>query len=74
MNIISRYPFTGSGLTGSIVNADISSIGDGNNGVYGSAYSFPGSAFQSSNYFRDIVFVANCKHRCLRREQRLRRS
>jgi hypothetical protein len=57
VNIATNYPFTGSGLATSIVNGDISSVADGRNGVYGSAFAFPTNSFQNSNYFRDIVFV-----------------
>jgi hypothetical protein len=59
VNIVSRYPFTGNGLAASIVNGDLSSVADGNNGVYGTSGSFPSSSFQNGNYFRDIVFVAD---------------
>ena len=55
-NIISTYPFTGSGLATSIVNGNISSVADGGNGVYGNASAFPTNSFQNANYFRDIVF------------------
>lgn len=46
------------GLQTSVVNGDLSSVADGNNGVYGSSNSFPTNSFRTSNYFRDIVFVA----------------
>ena len=59
VNVQSNYPYTGSGLASPIVNGDISSIADGNNGVYANAGVFPSGSFQSSNYFRDIVFVAD---------------
>ena len=57
VNIGSRYPFTGSGLANPIVNGEIGSVADGNNGVYGNPFAFPTLSFQNSNYFRDIVFV-----------------
>jgi hypothetical protein len=41
-----------------MVNGDIVSLA-GTNGVYGSPGAFPTSYFQASNYFRDIVFVAD---------------
>ena len=47
------------GWRASIVNGDISSVADGNNGVYGSPFTFPSTSFQNSNYFRDIVYVAD---------------
>jgi len=57
VNIGSRYPFTLSGLHTQITNGSIASVADGNNGVYGNPFAFPSSAYLSSNYFRDIVFV-----------------
>ena len=59
VNIGSRYPLTSGGLANQIVNGDISSIADGNNGVFGNPFAFPTNSWQNSNYFRDIVFVAN---------------
>jgi hypothetical protein len=59
VNIAAYYPFTNGGLATSIVNGDISSVADGNNGVFGPAFGFPTNSFQSSNYFRDILFVAD---------------
>jgi len=56
-NIGSRYPFTSGGLASSIVNGDLSSVADGNNGVFGKAGVFPTQSFNNSNYFRDVVFV-----------------
>jgi len=58
VNFQSNYPFTSNGLAASIVNGDISSVADGNNGVFGAPATFPAGSYQSSNYFRDIVFVA----------------
>ncbi len=46
------------GLASPVVNGDLSSVADGNNGVYGQpANSFPTNSYQNSNYFCDIVFV-----------------
>ncbi|MBR8841028.1 MAG: DUF4082 domain-containing protein, partial [Stigonema ocellatum SAG 48.90 = DSM 106950] len=45
-------------LATSVVNGDLSTVADGKNGVYGNASTFPTSSYQNSNYFRDIVFVA----------------
>jgi hypothetical protein len=58
VNIFSRYAFTNNGLASPIVNGDVSSIADGNNGVYGPSGQFPTKSYQNSNYFRDVVFVA----------------
>lgn len=44
-------------LASSIVNGDLSSVADGNNGVFGSPSSLPTNSYRNSNYFRDIVFV-----------------
>jgi hypothetical protein len=57
VNIFSRYAFTNNGLASPIVNGDVSSIADGNNGVYGPSGQFPTKSYQNSNYFRDIVFT-----------------
>jgi hypothetical protein len=58
-NIVSRYPFTAAGLLTAIVNGDISSVADGANGVFGTAFAFPSNSFNNANYFRDIVFVGD---------------
>jgi hypothetical protein len=59
VNVANFFPFTEFGLATSIVNGDISSVADNNNGVFGNAFAFPSSSYHNSNYFRDIVFVAN---------------
>jgi hypothetical protein len=51
------FAVTNSALGSSVVNSDLSTVADGNNGVYGSLGSFPTNSYQNSNYFRDIVFV-----------------
>ncbi|PSB29496.1 N,N-dimethylformamidase beta subunit family domain-containing protein [Chlorogloea sp. CCALA 695] len=46
------------GLASVVVNGFISSVADGNNGVYGQpANSFPTNSYQNSNYFCDVAFV-----------------
>ncbi|RCJ23210.1 Ig domain-containing protein group 1 domain-containing protein [Nostoc sp. ATCC 43529] len=41
-----------------IVNGDLTSVADGNNGVFNlSANSFPTSSYRNTNYYRDIAFV-----------------
>ena len=59
VNVGSRYPVSAGGLANPIINGDISSVADGANGVYGTPFAFPTNSWQNSNYFRDIVFVAN---------------
>ncbi len=59
VNIASHFPFTLGGLATAITNGDVSSVADGQNGVYGGTGTFPSSSYQNSNYFRDIVFVAD---------------
>jgi hypothetical protein len=59
VNVGSRYPTSLNALTSSIVNGDISSVADGNNGVFGNPFALPTGSYQNSNYFRDIVFVAD---------------
>jgi hypothetical protein len=51
------YGATDGGLSSQISNADLHSVADGNNGVYGSVGSFPTASFDNANYFRDVVFV-----------------
>lgn len=53
------FAITNSGLASSILNGELSTIADGNNGVFGNPGTFPINSFQSSNYFRDIVFFAS---------------
>jgi Domain of unknown function (DUF4082) len=57
VNVASNFPFTQGGLATAITNGDLSSVADGQNGVYGAPGAVPTSSFQNSNYFRDIVFV-----------------
>jgi Domain of unknown function (DUF4082)/Bacterial Ig-like domain (group 1) len=58
VNSNSYFPITYTELANSIVNGDLSSVADGNNGVFGSPNSLPTNSYQNSNYYRDIVFVA----------------
>lgn len=58
VNANSSYGDTYDQLATPIVNNDLSSVADGNNGVYGSLDSFPMNSYRNSNYFRDIVFTA----------------
>jgi hypothetical protein len=50
------YVATAGGLASQIVNQDLSSV-VGNNGVFGSAGSFPSSTFGGNSYFRDVFFT-----------------
>ena len=59
VNINSHYAFARGGLATSIVNGDLSSVADGNNGVFGSPGAFPTNSWNNSNYFRDIVFATD---------------
>lgn len=59
VNINSHFPSTVNGLSGQVVNGDLRSIADGNNGVFGSPAALPTSSYNNSNYFRDILFVAD---------------
>ncbi|MFB2773263.1 N,N-dimethylformamidase beta subunit family domain-containing protein [Pelatocladus sp. BLCC-F211] len=59
VNVNAYYAITYNELGSSIVNGDLSSVADGNNGVYNvNPNSFPTSSYQNSNYYRDIAFVA----------------
>lgn len=56
VNVVSYYVDTVGGLATSVVNVDLSSVTDGQNGVFGTPGLFPTGSYQNSNYFRDIVF------------------
>lgn len=57
VNAVGYYPFTAGGLGNSIANGgDLSSVADGNNGVYATPGIFPSSSYQNADYFRDIVY------------------
>ncbi|PPS42787.1 N,N-dimethylformamidase beta subunit family domain-containing protein [Chroococcidiopsis sp. TS-821] len=58
VNVNSYFAISYDQLANSIVNGDLSSVA-GNNGVYGVPGALPQNSFRNSNYFRDIVFVAN---------------
>ncbi|MEH2139980.1 N,N-dimethylformamidase beta subunit family domain-containing protein [Nostoc sp.] len=58
VNANAYYVATYDQLASSIVNGDLSSVADGNNGVYDTnPNSFPTNSYRNSNYSRDIVFV-----------------
>lgn len=59
VNINGFFADTHSGLASSVVNGNLSSVADGNNGVYGSPGSLPTNSYLNSNYFCDVVFVAS---------------
>jgi hypothetical protein len=47
-----------SGLASQVVNGNLRSV-VGSNGVWGNAGLFPTTTWENSNYFRDVVFIAN---------------
>ncbi|BAY18544.1 Ig domain protein group 1 domain protein [Anabaenopsis circularis NIES-21] len=58
VNVNSHYVATYSELAASIINGNVRSVADGNNGVYNvTAHSFPQNSYNNSNYYRDIGFV-----------------
>ncbi|MEH2191990.1 MAG: N,N-dimethylformamidase beta subunit family domain-containing protein [Nostoc sp.] len=58
INANAYYVITSDQLTSSIVSGDLSSVADGNNGVYNTTpNSFPTSSYRNSNYYCDIGFV-----------------
>ena len=59
VNINEYYAVTVDDLASPVINGDLSSIADNNNGVFANPTTFPTSSYRNSNYFRDIVFVAN---------------
>jgi len=48
---------TTGGLQNPVINGDLYTIADGNNGVYSTPDSFPASGYQNTNPFRDVIFV-----------------
>lgn len=50
------YVATNGGLASQVVNQDLRSV-VGSNGVFGSEGQFPSNTYQSTNYFRDVVFT-----------------
>jgi hypothetical protein len=50
------YVTTDGGLATQITNGNLSTV-VGTNGLYGATGTFPTSSYQTSNYFRDVVFV-----------------
>jgi hypothetical protein len=52
------YVATNNGLASQVVNGDLRSV-VGNNGRYGPPGQFPTNSWLNTNYFRDIVFVAD---------------
>lgn len=58
VNVNTYFVLTYDELSSSIVNGDLSSVADGNNGVYSlSPHSFPSSSSRNSNYYRDVVYA-----------------
>ncbi|MBW4686024.1 MAG: DUF4082 domain-containing protein [Komarekiella atlantica HA4396-MV6] len=59
VNVNAYYVATYDQLGNPIVNSDLSSVADGNNGVFnGTPGAFPTGSYRNTNYFRDINFVA----------------
>jgi hypothetical protein len=58
VNANSHFPISYQTLGTAIVNQDLSSVADGNNGLFGNPNSFPSNSYQNSNYFRDVLFAA----------------
>ncbi|MFT3869569.1 MAG: DUF4082 domain-containing protein [Nibricoccus sp.] len=50
------YVATNNALTSPVTNQDLSTL-VGNNGLFGPMGSLPTNSYQSTNYFRDVVFV-----------------
>jgi hypothetical protein len=58
VNVNHYYAATLGGLASAVVNGNLSSVADGRNGVLGNPGTFPTSAYQNTNYFRDLLFAA----------------
>ena len=62
VNVFTRFPRTPSGLASAVINQNLRSVADGNNGVYISpAGRFPTFSNQNTNYFRDVVFTSDAQ-------------
>ncbi|MBG1245351.1 N,N-dimethylformamidase beta subunit family domain-containing protein [Nostoc sp. NZL] len=58
VNVNAYYVATYDELVNPIVNGDLNSVADGNNGVFNSnPNNFPAASFRNANYYRDIAFV-----------------
>lgn len=58
VNVNTEYPITQNGLATSITNGFLSTVADGNNGVFNvNPGLFPNQSFNNSNYFVDVVAV-----------------
>ncbi|MBA3914218.1 MAG: DUF4082 domain-containing protein [Acidobacteriales bacterium] len=61
VNINVSYVSTVGGLANLITNGPLTTVADGNNGVFGTIGTFPTSSSQSQNYFRDVLFIPTGK-------------
>ncbi|WP_445637554.1 DUF4082 domain-containing protein [Nostoc sp. DSM 114161] len=62
VNVNAYYVATYDELVNPIVNGDLSSVADGNNGVFNvNPNSFPAASFRNANYYRDIAFVSGSR-------------
>jgi hypothetical protein len=56
-NSRSYFPMTSEGLSTPVMNGDLTTIADGNNGLFGEPFEMPARTYSNSNYFRDVVFL-----------------
>ena len=56
VNSNTAYGATNQGLAASVSNPPLSTVADGDNGLFGSPGAFPTNSYQNSNYFRDLMF------------------
>ncbi len=61
VNINATYVTTIGGLANLITNGSLTSVADGNNGVFGTIGTFPTSSNLNQNYFRDVLFIPTGK-------------
>ena len=55
------YVATNGGLASAIANGPLSTI-VGGNGTYGNSGAYPTNSWQTSNYYRDVVFTSGAQH------------
>ena len=55
---------TASGLASTVANGPLSTLADGQNGLFGGPGSLPTETSQNANYFRDVVLSPSVHARC----------
>ncbi len=64
VNCNSHYVSTIQGLSSETKSCPLTTVADGNNGLYGDAGTLPTQSFNASNYFRDVIFYSTEPDAC----------